>query len=121
MVLLLMSQTQRIVYYQYLVWPILAFSTASILLGILSIKFWHTSAGILSHSASTLSHNSNIPPGGVSYSPNLLLVCSQRCSIGLRSGDCAGHCRRVNPSFLNHSWAFLQVCLRLLSCQKMMS
>src|SRR3979490_718770 len=46
--------------------------------------------------ASTLSHNSNIPPGGVSYSPNLLLMCSQRCSIGLRSGDCAGHCRRVN-------------------------
>ena len=50
--------------------------------------------------------NSNIPLGGVSYSPNLLLMCSQRCSIGLRSGDCAGHCRRVNPWFLNHSWAF---------------
>ena len=49
--------------HQYLVWPPLAFNTASTLLGILSIKFWHTSAGVLSHSASTFSHNSNIPLG----------------------------------------------------------
>ena len=55
---------------------------------------------------STLSHNFNIPLGGISYSPNLLLMCSQRGSIGLRSGDCAGHCRRVNPWCLNYSWAF---------------
>ena len=24
--------------------------------------------------------------------------------MGLRSGDCVGHCRRVNPWFLNHFW-----------------
>ena len=37
--LLLMHPKQRMVYYQYLVWPPLAFNTASTLLGILSIKF----------------------------------------------------------------------------------
>ena len=48
-------------------------------------------------------------------------MCSQTCSIGLRSGNCAGYCRSLNPWFLNHSWAFLQVCLGSLSCWYMMS
>ena len=98
-VMLLMSPKQRIVYYQCLIWLSLGFNMVSILPPILSIKFWATSIDILSHSASSLSHNSNIPLSVISNSPNLLLICSQRYSIGSRSGDCASHYGRVNPLF----------------------
>ena len=59
--------------YQYLVWPPFALSTAWILLGMLPINFWHSSAGIFSHSTWLLSCNSWIPLGGCSYSASLLL------------------------------------------------
>ena len=41
--------------------------TACILLGMLSIRFWHVSGGILFHSSTTLSHNSCTPLGGCGY------------------------------------------------------
>ena len=45
-----------------------------------------------------------------------LLELLPEVSMGLRSGDCAGHGRTSIPLFLNHSLAFLQVCLGSLSC-----
>src|SRR5258705_3866466 len=59
----------------------------------LSISFWHVSGGISVHSFATLSHNSCTPVGGVSYCWSLALSCCQRCSMGFRSGDWAGHFR----------------------------
>lgn len=43
-----------------------------------------------------------------------------RCSIGLRSGDCAGHFRTLMLLSLNHFEASFEVCLGSLSCWKMM-
>ena len=95
----------------------LAFTTAEILLGILSIRFWHTSSPILSHSTCTLSHKSRNPAGALS---NLFLRWFNRFSMGLRSGDWAGHGRILNPWSLNYVVALLHLCFRLLSCWKMM-
>ena len=111
-VLLPMSSKQRIVYYHYLVWPPLDFNTASILLGNISIKFWHTLASILSHSVSTLPHLQHptwwhfiLPQPPFDVFPEIFnwrkvwILCMPLYS------------RRVNQWFLNHSWAFLQICL----------
>src|SRR6266550_6640292 len=84
----------------------------------LSIKFWDVSGGISFHSFATLSHNSCTPLGGVSYCWSLALRCCQRCSMGFRSGDWAGHFRGVILLSENHSSAFLEVCLGSLSCWK---
>ena len=52
--------------------PLLVYSVASSLLGILSISFWHSSTSIFPHSASILSQRFQ----------TLFLRCCQRCSIG---------------------------------------
>ena len=51
------------------------------------MRFWHVSGEMLFHSSPTLSHNSCTPLGGVSCWWSWHLRCSQRCSMGLRSGD----------------------------------
>ena len=57
--------------------------------------------------------------GKSGYLLSCLLRCSQRCSIGLRSGDLAGQSITWIPWSLNQVWASLEVCLGSLSCWKM--
>src|SRR3984893_11732387 len=87
----------------------------------LSTNSWHTEDSIFSHSTLPLHHNSNIPFGAVSYPWSLLFRCAHRCSIGLRSGDCAGHVRTSISFSWNKALAFLHLCLGSLSCWKIMS
>src|SRR5882762_451557 len=84
----------------------------------LSISFWHVSGGISVHSFATLSHNSCTPVGCVSYFWSVALRCCQRCSMGFRSGDWAGHFRGMMLWSENHFSAFLEVCFGSLSCWK---
>src|SRR5258706_3917526 len=72
----------------------------------LSISFWLVSGGISVHSFATLSHNLCTPVGGVSYCWSLALSCCQRCSMGFRSGDWAGHFRGMMLLSENHLSAF---------------
>ena len=87
-----------------------SFPSAAEILLMLSIRFWHTSNPILSQSTCTLSHSSKIPAGAFSYSPSLFLRWFHRCSMGLISGDWAGHGRTLNPCSLNQVVAFLHLC-----------
>src|SRR5882762_3568045 len=84
----------------------------------LSISFWHVSGGISVHSFATLSHNSCTPLGGVSYCWSWALSCCQRCSMGFRSGDWAGHFMGMMLLSENHLSAFFEVCFGSLSCWK---
>ena len=101
-----------------MVWPPFSLITASMHLGILSMRFWHTSDAILFHSSTNLSHNSCTSLGGLLYMQSCCLRCSQRCSMGLRSRDCAGHDRTLISLSSNHSVAFWDMCLGSLSCWK---
>src|SRR5581483_178541 len=65
---------------QYLVWPPLAFKTAAMRLGILSISLRHFSTGILYHSTLMRSQSSSLPCGSVPYLASCRLKCCQRCS-----------------------------------------
>ena len=116
----LLGQFLSIYYFTiyYLVWPPFAFKTASILLGMLSIRFWHTSGEIAFHSSLTLSHNSWTPLGGVSYWQRCHFRCSQRCLIGFRSGDWAGQDKTWISLSLIHFLTFLEVCFGSMSCWK---
>jgi len=82
----------------------------------LSISFWHVSTSIPFHSSTTLSHNSCIPLGGVRYFCKALFRCTQRCSIGLMSGDWAGQTSTWMSLSSNHCVAFFEVCLGSLFC-----
>ena len=53
-----------------------------------------------------------------SYLQSCCLICSHRCSIRLRSGDCAGYGSTQILLSSNHCVAFHDVCLGLLSCWK---
>ena len=75
------------------------------------MRFWHTSAAISFHSTSTLSHSSCTPFGEVGYLCKALLRCTQRCSIGLMSGDWEGQTSTWMSLSSNHCEAFLEVCL----------
>ncbi|MCI4380479.1 hypothetical protein PGIGA_G00240460 [Pangasianodon gigas] len=41
---------------------------------------------------------------------------SQRCSVGLRSGLCAGHSSSSTPTFTHHVFMELALCTGALSC-----
>ena len=105
--------------FQYLVYSPLAFNIAAMCLCIFSIKPMQTSVGILSHSIWMRSQSSCMLSGSVSYLASCFLRCCHRCSIGLRSRDCAGYYRTLIELLRNHLVAMQEMCLGLLSCWKM--
>ena len=82
----------------------------------LSMSLWHVSEGIPFHSSTTLSHNSCTPFGGLGYCCSAFFKCIHRCSMGLRSGDCAGQISTWMWLSSNHCVASLEVCFGSLSC-----
>ncbi len=81
---------------QYQVWPTFAFRTALILHGIDSTRCWKHSSEILVHIDMITSHSCSRFVGCTSMMWISRSTTSQRCSIGLRSGDCGGHLSKVN-------------------------
>ncbi len=76
----------------YRVWPTFAFRTALILCGIDSTMCWK-------HSSEILVDIDAVAAKFVGCTSMMRISCyttSQRCSIGLRSGDCGGHLTKVN-------------------------
>ena len=65
-----------------------------------------------------LSHNSCTPLGGVSYYWSLALRCCERCSMGCKSGNWAGHFMGMMLLSENHCSAFFEVCFGSLSYWK---
>ena len=104
-----------------MVWPPFSLTTASILLGMLSIRFWHIFGLISFHSSTTLSHNSWTPLAGILYCWSCHLRWFQRCSIGFKSGDWAGHSSTWILLSSNNFFALLEVCLGSLSYWKILS
>ena len=68
----------------------IALITSTTIIGMFSIKFWTTAVSMASYSLCVCSHSSLIPLEGVGYAVSCLLRWTQRCLIGLRSGDWAG-------------------------------
>src|ERR1700731_3800835 len=79
----------------------------------LSTNSWHTENSIFSHSTWTLSHNSNIPFGAVSYPWSLLFRCAHRCSIGLIRGLC-WPCQDLHLIFLEPGLGLLALMLGVI-------
>ncbi len=73
-----------------------AFRTALILRGIDSTRCWKRSSEILVHIDTIASHSCSRFVGCTSMMRISRSTTSQRCSIGLRSGDCGGHLSKVN-------------------------
>ncbi len=90
--------TGHFIRYTFLVpgWPSFAFRTALILHGIDSTKFCKHSLEILVHIDMIASRSCCRFVGCTSMMWISLSTTSQRCSIGLRSGDCGGHLSKVN-------------------------
>ncbi len=72
-------------------WTPFAFRTALILHGIDSTRCWKNSSEILVHIDMIASHSCCRFVGCTSMMWISRSTTSQRCSIGLRSGDCGGH------------------------------
>ena len=96
-----------------------ALFTAYILLDIILINFWQVSAGILSHSYSTLSYNSIILFFGFFYLLSCFFWWFWSFSIEFRSGESLDHTIGIISLFWGHSWVNLQLCLESFSCWKM--
>src|SRR5262245_21858830 len=105
--------------FHHLVYPPFASNTAPTRRGMLSISLVHSWVEIPSHSASTRAHSSSMLVGSFLYAASRCLRCCHRCSIGFRSGDCAGHSSTETPWAASHSRARREVCLGSLSCWKM--
>ncbi len=78
------------------VWTPFAFRTALILRGIDSTKCWKRFSEILVHIDMIASHSCCRFVGCTSMMWISRSTTSQRCSIGLRSGDCGDHLSKVN-------------------------
>ncbi len=76
--------------------PPFAFRTAFILRGIDSTRCWKHSSEILVHIDMIASRSCSRFVGCTSMMQISRSTTSQRCSIGLRSGDCGGHLSKVN-------------------------
>ena len=100
-------------------YQLFALFTAYILLDILLINFWQLSAGILSHSYSTLSYKSIIHFGGFLYSLSCFFWWFWNFSNEFRSGESLDHTIGIISWFWGHSEVNLQLCLESLPCWKM--
>jgi len=101
----------------YLVWAPLAFITAPILLGLLSMTFLQTSLGVLSHSTSTCPQNSSTPVGGAHRHWAATWGVATHIQMGW-GWVTAGHFKVMSLIYWNHFEAFLKVALGSLSCWK---
>ncbi len=92
------THTRHFIRYTLLVpgWPPFAFRTALILRGIDSTRCWKHSSEILVHIDMIASRSCCRFVGCTSMMWISCSTTSQRCSIGLRSGDCGGHLSKVN-------------------------
>ncbi len=77
-------------------WTPFSFRTALILRGIDSTRCWKHSSEILVHIVMIASHSCCRFVVCTSMMWISRSTTSQRCSIGLRSGDCGGHLSKVN-------------------------
>ncbi len=77
-------------------WTPFAFRTALILHGIDSTRCWNHSSEILVHIDMIASFSSCRFVGCTSMMWISRSTTSQKCSIGLRSGDCGGHLSKLN-------------------------
>jgi len=82
--------------YYYCVWPPFAFRTALILCGIDSTRCWNHSLEMLAHIDRIASCSWWRFVGWISGAQSSRSTTSQRCSIGLRFGECGGHFSTVN-------------------------
>ncbi len=73
-----------------------AFKNALILRGIVSTRCWKRSSDILVHIDMIVSHSCCRFVGCTSMMWISRSTTSQKCSVGLRSGDCGGHLSKVN-------------------------
>ncbi len=101
-------------------WTLFAFRTALILRGIDSTRCWKHSWKILVHIDMRASHSCCRFVGCTSKMRISCSITSQRCSIGLRSGDCGGHWSTVNSlSCLRHQFEMIWALWHgALSCWK---
>ena len=80
-------------------------------LGILSTILQQILGDISFHSVSIRCSRLKMLVGSVSYFASCCLKCCHKCSMGFRSGDCAGHSKVRILWFISHSIALLEVCL----------
>ncbi|XP_058258308.1 uncharacterized protein LOC131361290 isoform X2 [Hemibagrus wyckioides] len=103
---------------QYDVGPPFAAITASTLLGRLSTRFRSVFMGIFDHSSRSAFVRSHTDVGREGLALSLRSNSSQRCSIGLRSGLCAGQSSSSTPDSVIHVFMDLALCTGAQSCWK---
>ncbi len=99
--------------------PTFAFRSALILHGIDSTRCWKHSSDILVHIDMIVSRSCCRFVGCRSMIQISRSTTSQRCSIGLRSGDCGGHLNKVNALSCSRNqseiiWVLWLSCIILL-------
>jgi len=104
--------TGHFIRYTLLVWvgPPFDFRTALILCGIDSTRCWKHSSEILVHIDMIASRSCCRFVGCTSMMRISRSTTSQRCSIGLRSGDCGGHLSKVNSLSCSRNQSEIEVC-----------
>ncbi len=95
---------------QYQVGPPFAFWTALILRGIDSTRCWKNSSEILVHIDMIASRSCCRFVGCAFMMRISRFITSQRCSIGLRSGDCGGHLSKVNSLSCSRNQRWFELC-----------
>uniref|UniRef100_A0A3B4DS63 NACHT domain-containing protein n=1 Tax=Pygocentrus nattereri TaxID=42514 RepID=A0A3B4DS63_PYGNA len=90
--------------------------TVSPLLGRLSTRFRNVFMGIFDHSSRSTFMRSDLDVGQEGLACSLHSNSSQRCSIGLRSGLCAGQSSSSTPNSLIHVFMDPALCTAAQSC-----
>ena len=105
-----LSDIPFLIHRVYDIGPPFAAITASTLLGKLSTKFRSVFMGIFDHSSSSafVRSDTDVGPEGLAHS--LHSNSSQRSSIGLGSGLCAGLSSSSTPNLLIHVFMDLALC-----------